>query len=172
MSDTVGTTTPISWLQGNVPGFNELSEAEREAVMHFTLLWSLFEGRVLQRSGNAKAILRIAHRWHKEGNLQEQTFEDHLDYFRNRYFANGNFTHHFPRLHLRDNDNPELVKAVLRGESNDLIEVTAAVLILIYRFRNNLFHGLKWEYEIRGQLDNFSHANSVLMKALELNGNL
>ena len=45
--------------------------------------------------------------------------------------------------------------------------MVAVILIVIYRFRNNLFHGVKWEYELRGQLDNFNHANQVLMAAYD-----
>lgn len=47
-------------------------------------------------------------------------------------------------------------------------ECAAAALIIVYRFRNNLFHGTKWGYGIRGQFDNFRHANDVLMAALDV----
>ena len=50
----------------------------------------------------------------------------------------------------------------------DVAEVAAALLIIVYRFRNNLLHGVKWAYEIRGQFENFRHANAVLMQAIEL----
>lgn len=33
--------------------------------------------------------------------------------------------------------------------------------------RNNLFHGLKWAYGMRGQRDNFIHASRVLMLATD-----
>ena len=48
----------------------------------------------------------------------------------------------------------------------------AVVLIIIYRHRNNLFHGVKWENLLAGQLDNFNHANNVLMKLIECYGGL
>jgi hypothetical protein len=49
----------------------------------------------------------------------------------------------------------------MKGEAADLSEVAAALLIIVYRLRNNLFHGVKWAYEIQGQLENFNHGNAV-----------
>ena len=57
---------------------------------------------------------------------------------------------------------------MLKNDAADTAEVAAALLIIVYRFRNNLFHGVKWAYEIRGQFENFSYANAVLMQAIEL----
>jgi hypothetical protein len=45
-----------------------------------------------------------------------------------------------------------------------------ALLVIVYRLRNNLFHGEKWEGGISGQKDNFDNANRVLIAALECNG--
>ena len=60
------------------------------------------------------------------------------------------------------------MKKVLAGETSEPEEIAAAVLIIVYRFRNNLFHGVKWSYELQGQLENFTHANTALMQAIEL----
>ena len=46
------------------------------------------------------------------------------------------------------------------------------MLIIVWRFRNNLFHGEKWAYQLQGQLSNFTHANAVLMRLLERHGQL
>ena len=60
------------------------------------------------------------------------------------------------------------MERVLKHETESLADVAAALLIVAYRFRNNLLHGEKWAYEIRDQLDNFTHANSILMKVIDL----
>jgi len=73
-------------------------------------------------------------------------------------------------LKLRQNDKPELVEAVLSGRENEPARSITVLLIIVYRLRNNLFHGHKWAYDLRGQLQNFTHANATLMKALEVNG--
>jgi hypothetical protein len=47
-----------------------------------------------------------------------------------------------------------------------------AILIIVFRYRNNLFHGVKWHYRRHGQLANFIVANEILMKVLERHGKL
>jgi hypothetical protein len=140
--------------------------------MHFSLLWSFFEANALNTHGSSNRILALVHEWSSSGRLHPELFTKSLTNFRNRYFENGEFTHYFEGLHLRRNDSPELVRAVLSGENNDAADCVAAVLIIVFRFRNNLFHGTKWLYEIRGQLDNFNNANAILMAAMETHGQL
>src|SRR5262249_22219100 len=90
---------------------------------------------------------------------------DNVDYFRRCY--QGENTQHFD-LKLRPNEHPELIKAVLTGENKSETVSVIALFIVIYRLRNNLFHGMKWAYKIRDQRSNFIHACNALIKALEL----
>jgi hypothetical protein len=158
----------MDWLQQNAPGYAALSDPERNAIMQFSLLWSLFEAKALGTRGSARAIAAAAKRWADQGLLTTDSFREAISYFRNRYVAEGVFTHHFAHLHLRPADNPALVKSVLAGEVDDPASVAEASLIIVYRFRNNLFHGVKWAYEIVDQLGNFEHANAVLMQSMEM----
>ena len=48
----------------------------------------------------------------------------------------------------------------------------AAILIIVFRYRNNLFHGAKWRYNLKDQLGNFTVANNVLTKVLDRHGGL
>jgi hypothetical protein len=68
-------------------------------------------------------------------------------------------TVYFGGLHLRRNDKSALVRAVLNKENTNPADSVAALLIVVLRLRNNLFHGVKWAYEIREQLGNFTNAN-------------
>ena len=158
----------VEWLEKYAPGFQALSGDERQAITEFSFLWSLFEAKSLNKRGSANAIVESANRWAASGHLTEDRFSRELAYFRDRYVADGEFTHHFDNLHLRKNDAPDLVMRVLKREDAESEEIAAAVLIIVYRFRNNLFHGVKWSYELQGQLDNFAHANTALMQAIEL----
>ena len=160
--------TIIDWLERYAPGLQALSPQERGAITHFSFLWMLFEARVLKTRASAKAIIEASRQWAEDGRFTSETFGQELAYFRARYVADGAFTYHFGHLHLRRNDAPDLVKRVLKGDDVALEEVAAAVLIIVYRFRNNLFHGVKWSYELEGQLENFMHANMILMRAIEL----
>lgn len=158
----------IDWLRKHAPGFQCLSDDERQAIYNFSLLWSLFEAKALNEHGSANAIIESAKRWARSGQLSADTFTEELAYFRERYVADGAFTCHFDHLHLPQNDARRLVQKVLNREDAEPGEAAAAVLIIAYRFRNNLFHGVKWSYKLQGQLDNFTHANTILMRAIEL----
>lgn len=163
---------PIDWLCLHAPGFKELSNEEREAISHFSLLWSFFEAEALGTNASANAILALTQDWASHGQLNLGAFESGVAYFQTRYFANGTPTEHLHGLALRANDNPALVHSMLKGEALSPAETVAALLIVVYRLRNNLFHGAKWAYGIRGQLANFTHANAALMAALETQGYL
>lgn len=162
------TMDPINWLCAKAPGFQDLSQDERNAIMHFALLSSLFEAAVLDTHACAGSIIEVSKRWENEGRLKAESYADPLAYFRNRHVQNNNLTEHFAGLNLRNNDSPELVEAVLKGEDGNVGDTMAALLIIVYRLRNNLFHGVKWDYELRGQLGNFTNANALLMLALDV----
>lgn len=158
---------PIEWVDAHVLGFTNLSAGERDAIMHFSLLWGILEGAVFRPGADAGSMLATARDLQAKGCLNRDDFDNELTYFQNRYVANGAFTEHFRTLYL--NGRPRaLVKSVLKNENNDTCDVVAALLIIVYRFRNNLFHGMKWIDGIQGQLDNFKHANSLLMRVYEL----
>lgn len=163
---------PTDWLCEKAPGFSDLSAEEREAIMHFSLLWSFFEAEALGTNASANRILALTHEWACERRLHAESFAKCLAYFRERYFRSGEPTEYFGGLNLRQNDSPVLVGAVLSGEDTNLADEIAALLIVVFRLRNNLFHGVKWAYGIRGQLENFTHANAALMAALETHGHL
>ena len=161
----------IDWLEEYAPGFHALSDDERQAITEFSFLWSLFEAKALNEHGSADAIVESAKQWARSGQLTPDMFRQELAYFRDRYVVDGAFNYHFEHLHLRQNDAPSLVQKVLNGEDVEPEVVAAANLIIVYWFRNNLFHGVKWSYELQGQRDNFMHANTVLIRAIELHNN-
>jgi hypothetical protein len=165
-------TKSMKWLQANAPGFNHLAEDERAAITDFALLWSLFESRVLNTQGNVTAICDSINAWRIAGTLDADAFDADLAYFRQRYYADGAFTYHFGDLHFKNPDREALVRAVIDGSDNDPSSRMAAALIIVFRYRNNLFHGVKWQYKLQGQLGNFTTANDVLMRVLERHGAL
>ena len=134
------------------------------------LLWSLFEARVLDRRASAQAIVVTARCWSERGVLAQDHFQYEQTFFRNRYCPNGQFSCHFDHLNFRRPDREELVRRFLKQECLHAWEDAAGVLIIVYRLRNNLFHGLKWVHAIRGQRQNFGNATTALIQALELGG--
>lgn len=153
-------------IEGIAPGIGHLSPEELYALQRFTLLWTLFEAQVLDSNASVKKIsekvIGIEPRI-----IEEEWFEEHLIYFSNRYIENGRTNLRFEQLYLRDNDNPALVRAVLTGVQNSSASKLIACLTIVYRFRNNFFHGIKWAYGLRDQLANFTHSADLLEKYLE-----
>ena len=149
-----------------------LPEDDRAAIFNFTFLWSLFEAQVMGNFARADRILAKVDEWREADMLDADQYDGELAYFRQRYFANGEFTHHFDHLHLRPADQPDILQSVLDGRNNDARDRLLTMLIIVWRFRNNLFHGEKWAYQLQGQLPNFTHANAVLMRLLERHGQL
>jgi hypothetical protein len=156
------------WLTSYAPGYGALKPREREAIAYFCLLWSLFEAQQMVNNANAKRICDRVREWAHEGALNMRSFEKPLEYFRNRYFSHGEFTYNFNALNFRSSDRRPIVERVLSGASNDAGDVVIALLLIVYRLRNNLFHGMKWGDELREQEANFKNANEVLMRALEI----
>jgi hypothetical protein len=155
---------PIDWLRLKVPGFDVLSEEERAAIRDFSMLWSLFEGTVLGADGNAQALVAVVNELEKRGVIDLAPLDPAIEHFRGRYYANSTFTPAFDQhLHFRGNDRRKVAEAFVSGATNDAAEILKGLLIVIYRLRNNLFHGMKWAYRLEGQLDNFRYANEVLM---------
>lgn len=160
---------PLQWLDSHTQGFSQLSLEEKNAIMHFSLLWSLFEAQVLGTQASVSAIQRKCENWNSHGHLHLNDFEPYLSYFKNRYVENGELNYRFQYLQLEKSGNPEVVANVLKGSENSIKDIVTALLIIVFRFRNNFFHGVKWAYEFRDQQDNFIISNQVLAKAIEIN---
>ncbi len=161
----------LEWLEAKASGFSRLAKEEVAEIMHFSLLWSLFENKALKKNGSANHILSVVHKWDAQNKLEFSRFEEALNYFKWRYSQDDEqSTNQFKALFSGRNDNRELVKAVLSGEKDDPADKVSALLIIVYRLRNNLFHGTKWDYELKNQKENFKYANLALMRALETHG--
>ena len=91
-----------------------------------------------------------------------------MEHFLSRYFNGDGLTHAYGMLNLRRSENADLVERVVRGQSNDEAEILSAMLIIVLRLRNNLFHGMKWAYGIRDQFANFQNANRILMAVMDM----
>jgi hypothetical protein len=159
--------TALAWLEKNVQGFAALDPSERQIIFEFTMLWSIFEAKALHTRASFDRIVAAVNVAQDRGRLDIQLYEPHLDYFRSRYFADGQQTSHFEHLNLANGRQIKLVAGVLKRDQSTPPERLSALLIIVYRFRNNLLHGLKWAYELRNQRENFSHASSVLTIAYD-----
>lgn len=162
----------VQWLEAHAPGFKNLPDADRCAIYEFTFLWSLFEAQVMDNFARADRIRKKVDEWAAAGVLDMEHFDADLAYFRNRYFTAGQLTYHFSHLGLRSQDHLAIVQGVIEGATDHPRDRMLALLMIIWRLRNNLFHGAKWAYGLSDQSENFNHASSILMRLLERHGQL
>jgi hypothetical protein len=158
----------IAWLSQRIPDFGALLEKEKEAIQDFSMLWSFFEGTKLDGKANITAIRKYIKSIKSIDSLYRLNVADYLEYLRNRYFANGSFTGFYSDLHLEKTKGAaEIVDRMLQSNSISKADELIGCLTIIYRLRNNLFHGDKWHYQLQGQYDNFMRANELLMAFME-----
>ena len=157
------------WFKLNAPGYSSLRQEELEAIKDFSLLWSLFEAQLLNSQASANSIEAKVNSLNQTRPFDERDFSIYKTYFVDRYTEINQVNNNFTNLHLRVNDKPDLIRDVLEGRVNSINNVVTAMLIIIYRYRNNFFHGVKLDYEFKGQQDNFQTANSLLMKMMDIN---
>lgn len=155
----------FSDLEAIAPGISLLSEEDHIAIQRFTILWSLFEAKFLDCWGSVQGISENVNGLDEEL-FRYSWFENELTFFKNRYYAENEFTNHFTNLNFRRRDNESLVKDVLSNENKNSKDQLIACLIIVYRFRNNLFHGNKWAYGVYGQENNFNNSASLLKKCI------
>ncbi|GMV31013.1 MAG: hypothetical protein AMXMBFR59_31380 [Rhodanobacteraceae bacterium] len=148
-------------------GFENLATDEIDAIRDFTLLWSAFEGNLLGANANRLTLTALAAGLEAKGSLKTDPFRVPADYFRARYWENGTETLHVAHLNIRPGERAKIY-AFIDGSEQNPVEILAGLFLVIYRLRNNLFHGPKWAYGIQDQRRNFTIANQVLMTALQL----
>ncbi len=131
--------------------------------LHFMILWNLFEARLCKKNFSKKNIPDVQ--------ISPEVIESTLQYFQGRYTESNCLNYRF--LYLENNreskKDRELIEKVLLGEEKDQTAIIKALKLIIYRYRNNLFHGEKEIASLPNQQENFDYANNFLMTCLEEN---
>ena len=161
---------PTEFLARRVPGYADLDGDERQAIAEFSLLWPAVEGTILGTDAKPRSLALIGITLRDAGRLDMARFAEPLAYFRERYWRDGDFTPEYDGLHTGKYNaaNRKLVIDALSSQPQLPEDTLAGLLLVVYRLRNNLFHGVKWAYGIRGQINNFMQACAVLMAVMEL----
>ena len=138
-----------------------LDTEEYVEVRNFLILWNLFEAKWFKCNfGRNKRNIQNIH-------LTSDIFNQTLQYLQRRYITNGSTNERFMRLRLRNNDDTTSIQRVLLGQTNNSCDIIKAIIMIIYRYRNNLFHGEKAIASLPMQKDNFINANKFLIACLE-----
>ena len=159
-----------AWARCHLRQAPTLQPETLHAVSGFALVLSLFKGSVCHHRASVAEFEHVTGRINYSDDLV-QGLTECVAYYQFRYLAKGAFNARFERLRFRPNDRRPFVEAVLKGEKVLPADQMLAVLIIAYRIRNNLFHGLKSVHIWDDQANNISHAAKVLALALEADGN-
>lgn len=158
----------VEWISNNIEGTNTLTSEVCGLVSDFALMWSLFEASEIDDAGNfTDTIPVIARRL----SLSPEVADSLLTFWRDRYLNDDTghnrvdflFNHH-------DSDHRESVVRVLQNVESSPEEKTICIIRIIYRLRNNLFHGNKSLMLLGRQTENLSHAVSSLQILLKESG--
>jgi hypothetical protein len=156
-----------AWARASLREAPTLQPATLDVVAGFTFLWNLFEGVACQGRISVLTLGQVAGRIANSPLLARKNVEHSLSFYRIRYLNNDQMQDRFYGLNFRKNDKQDLVETVLKGAESDQTAKLHALLIIVYRIRNNMFHGLKSVHIWDDQAQNISEAARILSIALE-----
>jgi hypothetical protein len=157
------------WIAASLISAEGLKPETLDAVESFTLMWNIFEGLVCDNSATISRLEKLSAEIVGRRRRQEE-IEQLFTYFKNCYCAAAGPTADFDGLHLRATDRKEFIEAVLRDEKSDYESRLLALMIILYKIRNNLFHGLKSLDRLNSQAFNLNMACKALATIIEAHG--
>ena len=158
------------WIERNTEGGIHLSPEAQQAVANFTTMWNFFESTLCDNRASIAAFERAVQRYEpiRVPESTAQALEVCLTFWRFRYRVSGGFSPRFDGLYFRQCDRRAHVEEVLSGKANDKRAKMLSLMIIVYRLRNNLFHGLKTLEALENdQVENLTKASRCLAAIME-----
>ena len=140
----------------------------RKFLFYFVVIWNLFEQKKMNRNAS---IFRVNSFVNSIGNINNINIDEIFIYFKNRYTENNQTTELFNNLLWRPEENDiktKTIKTLFDTARLNKKNQIKAVLSIIFRLRNNLFHGVKDIASIDEQRQTFELVNSFMLDLLEL----
>ena len=163
------TFNAATWIAANTERGTHVSAEAQEAVATFTTMWNFFESTLCANRASLAAFDRLLERYDANRVNPEtaQAIQDCLAFWRFRYRTPDGVSQRFLGLNFRPNDRQRHVEQVLSAARTDLKDELLALMIIVYRLRNNLFHGLKTLDMLNDQVQNLTVASKCLAALLE-----
>ncbi|CAH6803010.1 conserved hypothetical protein [Vibrio chagasii] len=137
------------------------------SIANFCVMWALFEGTELSDADSAvDELAYVACRLVQRG----IDVTEPLDFWSNRYIDSEKTNGPFDKLGFSHVPHINLVADVLIGNQTDPVKIVHAILLIVYRLRNNLFHGNKDITRIHNQVTNLDMASKTLMNVASVSG--
>jgi len=151
--------------------FPHLNHQQMDSILSFSLIWNLFEARICDKFASVRRIREKVDRADRSGSLLRDSYEQYLNYFRNRYGPTGagaldELAPTGPELSRNVREANATVRAEIERVFQDSHPSTAdlvnALLLVAYRIRNNFFHGSKNVQNLPRQAELFRVVNNLL----------
>lgn len=157
----------IAWVNGFFDNQHNINREDISIILDFCLVWNTFESLACSRHATPNSIEQAVQQLHSANRIQINSFMPYLNYFQGRYIEAGHTNRRFSQLLFRSPDKEALVADVLLGNNTSPDGIVLALLIIVFRLRNNLFHGEKAVSRLKYQVDNFNVANQVVATFLD-----
>lgn len=142
-----------------------------EKVLRFSLMWNLFESEICNMLFQDCKIKDIINALITKDILNLKEFEDCIEYFRARYKDENKLQALAFRPDKKAQEMKSVVEQFITNTEKKASDIEA-IIYIIYRLRNNMFHGLKPLPELKYQEGNFASANKFLAQFLDLHKKL
>lgn len=151
--------------------FNSPALTKIESIKNFALLWNLFERYFCAKYAKLPQIESNINKLIKDNYIFPETiYKNCYDYYRQRYLTKNKTNKLFEGLGFRENASDvkykQILKSILENPDSEIKKRILACFIIVYRLRNNLFHGSKNIATLNTQNENFEIANQVIMSFL------
>lgn len=162
----------IEWLK-NYFDKPHLDEQALKPVLHFSLLWNLFEHTYFtdDRHLNPKRLLDLS--TISNNTLSDDNINAIFNFFKERYFPNNQMDSRFTTVMLDNverNEQPSnyaFCESTFTANEPTKIDKIKTVFLIVHRFRNNLFHGRKNPETLNIYEQPFKEINKFLIHFIE-----
>lgn len=156
-----------TWLSTNIENTRLNDDHTYPAISDFCVMWAIFECTQLADARVAVDELAYIACRLERNNVD---FQEQIEFWKNRYIDNDITNARFEKLGFTYEPHKELVSGVLLGNQTDSVKINHAILLIVYRLRNNLFHGNKDITRIHHQVENLNMASKALTNAVSASG--
>lgn len=161
----------LEWINQFFDNAVDLQQNEGlERIKNFALFWNMFERFACANFANVQKIEEFVIELNERTEITIDFVNPYKEYFIERYTQNGRLNIDGLRFrnYAGDIRAKGKVVAVLSRQAETPREILEALLLILLRFRNNLFHGNKQIVNLNTQVTNFTHANRLLAQVLTL----
>ena len=157
----------LDWINHRLAGRAHLDSEQLSPILHFSLIWNLFETVACNRMASPTNIRRSVREAYDSDVLDVAKYQLYVEYFRERYLRNEPVQNIFTRLVMTNEESRRVVQMALVDGAGNAYDIVYALLLIAHRIRNNLFHGNKRLESLPAQTELFLAVNRLLSDYIE-----